>query len=173
LKTHAGMQSFYPPCNTDRGSKSISNNVKWRKKKNFYQEGKSTTKTYTCTSELEPASARGPRLFVASVVPLSYTDTLHECESLQNWSAFRCALSDQSYAMLPNVRSYVQEKYSQGRNGAFPDVGSLSRMTPLTLPHMWLPFVGELLDHPVLSVFKDVVSWNKKIKKIDIFWSGL
>jgi len=53
--------------------------------------------------------------------------------------------------MLPNVRSYVQEKYSQGRNGAFPDMGSLPRMTPLTLPHVWLPFVGELLDHPVFT----------------------
>jgi len=51
--------------------------------------------------------------------------------------------------MLPNVRSYVQEKYSQGRDGAFPDIGSLPRMTPLNLPHVWLPFVGELLDHPV------------------------
>ena len=70
-------------------------------------------------------------------------------EILQNWSASRCALFDQSYATLPNVRSYVQEKYSQGRNGAFPDMGSLPRMTPLTLPHVWLPFVGDLLDHPV------------------------
>jgi len=79
---------------------------------NFYQEEKSTTKMYTSTSGLETASARGPRPFVASTVPLSYTDTLHGCESLQNWSASRCALSDQSYEMLPNVRSYVQEKYS-------------------------------------------------------------
>jgi len=101
------------------------------------------------TSELELASARGPRLFVAGVVPLSYADTLHECESLQNCSASHCALSDQSFAVLPNVRSHVQEKYSQGRNGAFPDMGLLPRMTPLTLPHVWLPFVGELLDHPV------------------------
>jgi len=70
-------------------------------------------------------------------------------ESLQNWSASRCALFDQSYAIMPNVRSYVQEKYSQGRNGAFADMGSPPRMTPLTLPHVWLPYVGELLDHPV------------------------
>ena len=49
------------------------------------------------------------------------------------------------------MRSYVQEKYLQGRNGAFPDMGSLPRMTPLTLPHVWLPFVGELLDHPVFQ----------------------
>ena len=85
----------------------------------------------------------------ASTVPLSYTDKPHTTESLQNWSASRCALFDQSYAILPNARSYVQEKYSQGRNGAFPDMGSLPRMTPLTLPHVWMPFVGELLDHPV------------------------
>ena len=56
--------------------------------------------------------------------------------------------------MLPNVRSYVQEKYSQGRNDAFPDMGSLPRMTPLILPHVWLQFVGELLDHPVYENFR-------------------
>jgi len=28
-------------------------------------------------------------------------------------------------------------------------MGSLPRMTPLILPHVWLQFVGELLDHPV------------------------
>jgi len=28
LKTFAGVQSFYPQCNTDRGSNSIFNNVK-------------------------------------------------------------------------------------------------------------------------------------------------
>jgi len=75
--------------------------------------------------------------------------TLRASESLQNWSASRCALIGQSYAILTNVRSYVQEKYSQGRNGAFPDMVSHPRMTPLTLPHVRLPFVGELLGHPV------------------------
>jgi len=134
LKTHAGMQSFYPPCNTDRGSNSIFITWSEGKKINFCQEGKSTTKMYTITSRLEPASARGPRLSIASTVPLSYTDTRHSRESLQNWSASRCAISDQSYAMLPNVRSYVQEKYSQKRNGAFPDMGSLPRMTPNPSP---------------------------------------
>jgi len=67
---------------------------------------------WSSTKGLQPASAREPYLYEASTVPLSYTDTLRMSESLQNWSAFRCALSDQSYAMLPNVRSYAQEKYS-------------------------------------------------------------
>jgi len=101
---------------------------------------------------LEPAPTRLPDSS-ASTVPLSYTDTLYASESLQNWSASRCALFDQSYAILPNVRSYVQEKYSQGRNGAFPDIVSLPQMILLTLRHVWLPFVGELLNHPVYVYF--------------------
>ena len=112
-------------------------------------------------SGLEPAPTR-LHIFSASTVPLNYTDTLIVSESLQNWSASRCAFFDQSYAILPNVRSYVQEKYSQGRNGAFPDMVSLPRMTPLTLRHVWLPFVGELLDHPVYPRNNNTANWDFK-----------
>ena len=122
-------------------------------------------------SGLEPASTRLP-ISSASTVPLSCTDTLSVSESLQNWSASRCAFFDQSYATLPNVRSYVQEKYSQGRNGAFPDMVSLPRMIPLTLRHVWLPFVGELLNH---SVFRGTVVYCLKaliVQELSSFWQS-
>jgi len=116
----------------------------------FTRKEKETRSVHWWKSGLETAPTR-LSISSASTVPLSYTDTLYVCKSLQNWSASRCAFFDQSYAILPNVLSYVQEKYSQGRNGAFPDMVSVPRMTPQTLRHVWLPFVGELLDHPVCS----------------------
>jgi len=116
---------------------------------NFYQKGKRKIKKILMLQRTWTYARTNVWLLSAGMVPLSYTEELRQSESLQNWSASRCALFDQRYAVLPNVRSNVQEKYSQGRNGAFPDMVSLPRMTPLTLRHVWLPFVGELLDHPV------------------------
>ena len=120
---------------------SYMEKIKWT----FTRKEKETENVCKCLSGLEAA----PTWMLDFPEPVRYhwaTQTQCFGESLQNWSASLCALSDQSYAILPNVRSYVQEKYSQGRNGEFPDMVSPPRMTPLTLPHVWLPFVGELLD---------------------------